>query len=154
MKNMHKIASVSLLLVLFAGVLVMPAAATSSFSEHDGLEVTIEMDKDRYSPGEPITAAITVENTNTETVMIANLEQLIPEGYQLEPDSEVAMTDVEMWPGRVIVLEVTFVGEPAAEAEAVSGFFDKLLYGETMGIPNLLIAVVLAIGFAVFMILT
>ena len=154
MKILNRILPLAVLAAICAALLAIPAAATTSYSEYDGLQVTIEMDKDRYSPGEPITATITVENTTATTMTIANLEQLIPQGYTLESGSEVSMMDVEMWPGRVIVLQVTFTGEPTDEASMTAGFFDKLLYGETLGIPNLLLAVLLTIAFVVFMILT
>lgn len=154
MKILNRILPLAVLAAICAALLAIPVAATTSYSEYDGLQVTIEMDKDRYSPGEPITATITVENTTATTMTIANLEQLIPQGYTLESGSEVSMMDVEMWPGRVIVLQVTFTGEPTAEASMTAGFFDKLLYGETLGIPNLLLAVLLTIAFVVFMILT
>ena len=140
-----------------AGLLVLPAAAT--FVEHEGLEISIEMDKETYEVGEPITATITVTNVSAESITIVNLEQLIPEGYALAEDSDVAMKDVEMMPGRTLVLKVTFVGEPgeeAAEEETVGfeAFLNKVLYGETMGVPNMFIATIVAIAIIVFLILT
>lgn len=154
MKILQRIVSLSLLAVLCLGALVLPAAAASTYMEHEGLEVTVEMDKEQYDTGEPITATITVTNTNAYTVTIANLEQLIPEGYKLADDSVAAMKNIELSPNRTMVLEVTFVGEAAAETAVTEDFFAKLFYGETWGIPNLLIAVVLVIAFILFMLLT
>lgn len=153
MRILQRIVTLSLLAVLCAGMLVLPTAATT-YVEHDGLQVTAEMDKEQYDDGEPITATITVTNTNAETVTIANLEQLIPEGYKLAEDSQAAMKNVELSPDQTIVLKVTFVGETTGEEEGTEDFFAKLFYGETWGIPNLLILVVLVIAFIIFMILT
>lgn len=154
MKQLRKLISIAVLAVLL-GALALPAAA-SSYSEHEGLQVTVEMDKEQYDVGEPMTATITVLNTNAYAVTIVNLEQLIPEGYVLSENSDVSMQNVEMQPGQTITLQVTFEGEPAqsAEGEEYTSFWDKLLYGETWGIPNILLAVVGLIAFGVFMLLT
>lgn len=154
MKILKKLISL-LLLALILGMLILPAAA-SSYSEHEGLQVTVEMDKEQYDVGEPMTATITVVNSNAYAVTIVNLEQLIPEGYVLSENSEVSMQNVEMQPGQTIVLQVTFEGEPVqpGEGEEYTSFWDKLLYGETWGIPNILLAVVGLIAFGIFMLLT
>ena len=88
------------LLIFLLGTLVLPALATA---QYQGLEVSVTMDKETYEPGEPITATITVTNKGSQTVTIANLEQLIPEGYVLSENSDVSMKDVEMVPGRILV---------------------------------------------------
>ena len=156
MRKMRRWMALFLLMLSSAGLLVLPAAAT--FVEHEGLEISIVMDKEQYEAGEPITSTITVPNVSTESITIVNLEQLIPEGYALAEDSQVAMKDVEMMPGRTLVLKVTFVGEPgeAAEEEAVGfeAFLNKVLYGETLGVPNMFIATIVAIAIVVFFILT
>lgn len=123
--------------------------------EDNGLEVTVEMDKEVYSPGEPITATILVENTNGAAVTIASLEQLIPDGYRLVETSESQMTDVELGPYEGITLEVTFVGEEASGEETeTKDFFRNLFTGETLGIPNLLLLFAAAVAIVIFMILT
>ena len=144
-----------LLLVVFAGLLAVPAAA-SEYAEYEGLQVMVNMDKEHYEEGEAITATITVVNTNSQPVTIVNLEQLIPEGYVLAENSEVATKDVQMQPGQTIELKVTFVGEPAdpGEGEGPESFWDKLFYGKTLGVPNLLWVVILVIAVIVFMLLT
>ena len=141
--------------ILCICALILPAAAVSSSMEHEGLEVSVQMDKEQYVDGEPITATIIVENTNLETVTITNLEQLIPEGYQLSDNSKVSEKNVELLPGEVMVLEVTFEREASETAGVMpEDFFGKLLHGETWGLPNLLLIMVAAIAIAVFMILT
>lgn len=155
MNILQKIVSLSLLAVLCAGLLALPAAASSTYVEHEGLQVTVEMDKEQYDDGEPITATITVTNTNSEIVTIANLEQLIPDGYKLAEDSQVALKNVELSPNRTLMLKVTFVGEAAEAGEAASeDFFGNLLTGQTWGLPNLLLIVIAVIAFVIFMMLT
>lgn len=158
MKNLHKTLSLILAALLCAMLLALPAAATTTHMEYNGLEVTVEMDKEEYDFGEPITATITVKNTSAQIITIANLEQLIPEGYRLAEDSKASAQNIELLPGRTTVLEVTFEGDTAAEPaeEGASGwnFLNTLLYGETMGVPNLLLAVLAVIAIAVFMFLT
>lgn len=159
MKRLHRILSLLLLTLLCTALLAMPAAASSTFMEYEGLEVTVEMDKEEYDTGEPITATITVKNTSDQIITIANLEQLIPEGYRLAADSQASAQNIELLPGRTTVLAVTFEGDAAAGEAAEDGgfgwsFLNTLLYGETMGVPNLLIAVLAAIAIAIFMFLT
>lgn len=155
MKSLQRSLAAFLLAVLCAGLLALPASATSTYAEHEGLKITVQMDKEEYGDDEPITATIIVENTNFETVTITNLEQLIPAGYRLSEDSEVAMQDFDLLPSEIVVLEVTFEREnSAAEAALSEDFFDKLLYGETWRIPNVLLIVIAVIAFVIFMLLT
>lgn len=158
MRNLHRIVSMLLLTVLCLGLLALPAAATTTFMEYEGLEVTVEMDKEHYDVGEAITATITVKNTGNEILVIANLEQLIPDGYRLSGESQASARNIELLPGRTAVLEVTFEGESnrvqTGTASEAGGFLDTLLYGETWGVPNILLAVLALIGIVVFFLLT
>ena len=145
----------ALFLCLFP--LALPASATAA--QYQGLEVSVEMDKETYEPGEPITATITVTNTGAESVTIVNLEQMIPEGYVLAEDSDVAMKDVEMHPGRILVLQVTFQGDSSENAaqEAADGpgaFLNTILYGKTGSVPNMFIAVMVVLAIGLFLFLT
>lgn len=152
---LRRVQAALLLLILSITLLALPAAANTMVFENDELEVTIEMDKDVYDAGEPITATITVKNTTSGAVTISSLEQLIPEGYKLSSGSKEAVTNVELRAGGTARLEVTFEKEEKeADAAQQDGFLEKLLYGETLGIPNLLLAVLLVIAFAIFMFLT
>lgn len=153
MKTLCKIFAVLLLTVVMLECFAVPAMASQM--EHEGLEVTVQMDKEIYEEGEPITATITVKNTNPEAVTITNLEQLIPEGYKLAEDSEVNTTDVVLGTGETVTLNVTY-GEPleSVETDPVMGFVDTVIYGETIGIPNVLIAFILIVGLIIFFKLT
>lgn len=152
MKRLRRIALCFLLTVAYANVLALPASA--SYMEHEGLEITIEMDKEVYDAGEPITATITVKNTNSGTSTISNLEQLIPEGYRLSESSEASMKDITLRGGQAIVMNVTFESEIPAEVETTEDFLTKMIEGETWGLPNLLWGVILLMAFAIFMFLT
>jgi len=156
MKPIKILLPVVMIYFLLTGILVRPVLATSTITEYDGLEVSIEMDKEVYDAGEPITATITVKNTTSAIMTIANLEQLIPDGYKLAKNSKASTQNIELLPNRTVVLEVTFEATPTEEgtAAAAESFLDKFLYGETFGIPNLLLAVLLVIAFVVFMLLT
>ena len=155
MKFLQRAWSGCLLLILCMSYLILPAAATSNFMEHEGLEITVQMDKEQYEEYEPITATIVVENKSTEIVTIDNLEQLIPAGYVLSNNSQVSTENVELLPQEIVVLQVTYEQESADDAVAAQeDFFDKLLFGETWGLPNVLLIVLLAIAVTIFMILT
>lgn len=156
MKSLKKITLWILLSVTCFAVLALPVSA--AYMEHEGLEITIEMDQEVYNAGEPITATITVKNTNSGTSTISNLEQLIPDGYRLSESSEASMKNITLRGGQAIVMNVTFVEDTAAqittESETGMDFLTKLTEGKTLGIPNLLWALLLAIGFVIFMLLT
>ena len=155
MKFLQRAWSGCLLLILCMSYLILPAAATSNFMEHEGLEITVQMDKEQYEDYEPITATIVVENKSTEIVTIDNLEQLIPAGYVLSNNSQVSTENVELLPQEIVVLQVTYEQESADDAVAAQeDFFDKLLFGETWGLPNVLLIVLLAIAVTIFMLLT
>ena len=151
MKLFRRLMSVVLLIV---GIMMCPVSAKASApQEYQGLQVTVNTDKETYEEGEAITATITVVNVDSQPVTVVNLEQLIPEGYVLAENSDVSTQNVEIRPGQTIELQVTFEGEPEDTAEGDS-FWDKVLYGETIGIPNLILIVFGVIFFIVFMILT
>ena len=149
LKKLYCLWMVQLLLCALA----LPVAA-SAYAEYAGLQVTVTMDKEEYNPGEPITATLSVLNTNNYTVKVMNLEQLIPEGYRLEESSAASVKNATVAPGETLTLQVCFEEEPVPTAEAEMGFWYRLLNGETLGIPNLLLAVIAVIGFVIFMILT
>ena len=154
MNILKKIVALLVLLFLFSA-LALPSAATSTIAGDEGLEVAVKMDKEQYEDGEPITATITVKNTKLQVVTIDNLEQLIPEGYKLSENSKDSIQNVELAYGQTLELSVTFEKDlPENTAAQQEDFFQKLFTGETMGIPNLLIIMILGIAFAVFMILT
>jgi hypothetical protein len=146
------------IMLVMVGIMLLSvsAKAAETYSEHQGLQVLIKMDKEQYEPNEAITAIITVVNTNAQSVTIANLEQLIPEGYVLAENSQAATKDVTVHPGQSMEMQVTFIGEPAQPAEPgeYTNIWDKIFYGETFGIPNIILVVIAIIAIIVFMALT
>ncbi len=152
MKILKKI-SVIIISAILLGFSVVTAFAAPL--EHDGLEFSMVTDKENYELGETINAVITVKNTNTEPVTIVDLEQIVPEGYKIKEDAETQLTNIELAPGETITLNVTFedATEPSAE-EMAENFFDTVIYGETVGIPNILIAFLLIVGIIIFFKLT
>ena len=139
---------------LVLSILMCPISAKASgYQEYQGLQVTVTTDKETYEEGEQITAIITVVNIDSKSITVVNLEQLIPEGYVLSEDSEVSTQNVEIQPGQSIELQVTFEGEPT-EGEEGGTFWDKVFYGESFGIPNLILMVFGVILFIVYMALT
>lgn len=151
MKNLRKGMSLALLL-LYLLLLTLPAAA-STVSEYEGVQVMVKMNQDYYTDGEQITATVTVINTNANSVTIANVEQLIPEGYVLSEGSDASVRDVELKSGQSLELQVTFEGE-SKEEEGEGSFWDELFYGSTLGVPNVFLIVILIIGIVVFFALT
>lgn len=141
--------------VLACALLLSARAEASSYAEYDGIQVMVQMDQETYKEGEEITAVITVVNTNSRPVTVLNLEQLIPQGYVLAENSDASLENVEISPGQEIVLQVTYTGEPAsASADGNAGFWDRIFYGETWGIPNIILAVIVVIFLIIFMLLT
>ncbi len=149
MKKIQKIFSALLLMLLMLQLFAMPAMASEV--EHDGLDITIVTDKENYELDEDINAVITVKNTNDYAVIVADLEQLVPEGYKIKEKADIQLKDIELQPGETITLDVTFENEtPALSEENIENFLDEIIYGETLKIPNILIVFVLLIGIILF----
>ncbi len=147
---MKKIFSVLLLAILLLHIFALPAMASQSV-EHDGIEIEIVTDKENYELDEDIKAVITVRNTNEQAVIIADLEQLVPEGYKIKESADIQLKDIELAPDETITLNVTLVSEAGVlSGEAAENFFDTIIFGETWGIPNILIVLILIIGVFVF----
>ena len=91
---LRRIYAAVLLLILCTTVLVLPAAANTMVFKSDELEVTIEMDKEVYDAGEPITASLTIKNISSDAVTIKKAEGLVPEGYKLDAASKEALTNL------------------------------------------------------------
>ena len=154
MNRKKRLAAACILLVLCIPMLALSTAATTL--EQQGLQVTMETDKEHYEPGEPITATIMVQNISSSTVTIASLEQLIPQGYVLVENSQAVTENIDLDPNEGFTMQVTFVGEEAAAVEEAEDqdFLTKLVEGKTWGIPNLLLALIAVVAVIIFMVLT
>ena len=138
------------LIILF----IFPVTANASLMENDGLEVTIDTDRENYEEGEAITATITVTNTKDEPVQILNLEQLVPEGYVIEEGSDFE-GEVTLGKGESISINVRYAGEnPIPDENKVEDFLNNLIYGETWVIPNILLVIGGIAAVAIFFKLT
>jgi hypothetical protein len=162
MKRIRAVVTLLLVCFLFAEALVMPARATTTTTTQDGLEVTVEMDKEMYAPGEPITATITLKNTKYKEVTIKNLEQLIPEGFELAEESKAALKNKTLGAKASLKLVVTMQqqeDEPDADGITKIGNFEPpslthIFFGETHGMPHLPFWCVMLVAFLIFMKLT
>lgn len=164
MKQMHAVVTLLLVWILFAGTLVIPARATTTTTTQDGLEVTVEMDKEMYEPGEPITATITLKNTKYKEVTIKNLEQLIPEGFELAEESKVALKNKTLGAKASLKLVVTMQPETETDDENADGIvkignfeppsLTQIFFGETHGMPHFPFWCVMLVAFLIFMKLT
>lgn len=153
MKTMKRLTAVILLCILSMCLWILPAAANTA--EYDGLRVTITTDQEMYLPGEPITATLTVENTNSYPVTIASLEQLIPEGYVLSQESKSALKNVTLGAKKTTTLDVTFEGDPdAPSTDPLVNILETIVNGKTLGIPNLLLVVLGVLAVVVFFLAT
>lgn len=153
MKNMKRLTALMLLGILSMGLWILPAAATTV--EYDGLRITMTTDQEMYLPGEPITATLTVENTNSYPTTIVSLEQLIPEGYVLSAESKSALKNVTLGAKKTTTLEVTFEGDPdAPSTDPLVNILETIVNGKTFGIPNLLLVVLGTLAVIVFFLMT
>lgn len=153
MNFFRKLTVLFLALVLSLSALALPVFATVTSTEHEGLEITVEMDKEQYEADESITATITVKNITKDEITIHSLEQLIPEGYRLAEDSDVSKGEVTLRPGRKLVLTVTMDSEYEPE-EAEPTWWEVLLYGSTWGVRNILLLLIVIVLIVLFFILT
>ena len=153
MKLCKKMSAAMLALLLSLSVLLLPVFATVTSTEHEGLEITIEMDKEQYEADESITATITVKNISKNEITIHSLEQLIPEGYSLAEDSDVSKGEVTLRPGRKVVLTVTMDSEYEPE-EPEPTWWEIILYGSTWGVRNIVLLLIAVALIVLFFILT
>lgn len=164
MKRIRAAVTLLLLWNLFAGMLAMPARATTTTTTQDGLEVTVEMDKEMYEPDEPITATITLKNTKYKEVTIKNLEQLIPEGFVLAEESKVALKNKTLGAKASLKLVVTMQPETDTDEDSADGTMKignfeppsltQVFFGETHGVSHFPFWCVMLVAVLIFMKLT
>ncbi|MBQ3192469.1 MAG: hypothetical protein IJB59_02735 [Oscillospiraceae bacterium] len=167
MKTIQRFWLLLLLLNFCIGLAAPALAVTTTTTTEDGLQVTVEMDKEMYEPDEPITATITLKNTKYTEVTITNLEQLIPEGFELAEESRVALKNKTLGAKASMKLVVTMVrsGEDTQEGAQDAGNVVKIgsfeppslsevFFGETAGVPHFPFWCVLLVVFLIFMKLT
>ena len=100
MKRMKEISA--FLLVLLMSIGLMAVSVSAETMSQDGLQITLTADKESYSQTDPVTATLTVKNTNNFAVTNVSLETMIPEGYKLDGNSEAtAKIDSDDWNKRM-----------------------------------------------------
>ena len=140
----------ALVLLFLLSFLIFAAPVYGMQMENDALEVTVVFDKEVYEEDEPITATIVVKNISSEVAIIKDVEQLVPEGYNLSEDIPKNTEDILLDPADTIELKVTYGEQIEETEESAEDFFDKVIFGESLGIPNILIALVVIIAVVLF----
>ncbi len=162
MKRSLRLLSLLAAVVFCAQLFVLSASATSTTTTtDDGLQVTVEMDKETYEPDEPITATITLKNTKYKEITVNNLEQLIPEGYELAEESKVALKNKTLGAKASVKLTVTMHKAPEESQDGTQkiGTFEpptltEVFFGETAGVKHFPFWCVFVIAVLIFYKLT
>ena len=94
MKKLQKITMLFLVLVMWVVAAFSVSAATQV---KDGLDITVQTDKQKYETNEKITAWITVKNTNNFGVDNISVECVIPAGYKAESDASLTIPTLASW---------------------------------------------------------
>ena len=106
MKLMKKFSAFILLMLMSINMLVLPVMAASI--TQDGLEVTWTSEKKEYTKDENVAVTLTVTNTNGVAVTNVSLESLIPEGYQLQKNSQAEKVVKQLDAGETVSLDVVY----------------------------------------------
>lgn len=119
MKRMKKFSA--FLLVLLMSIGLMAVSVSAETMSQDGLQVTLTADKESYSQTDPVTATLTVKNTNDFTVTNVSLETMIPEGYKLDGNSEATAQIASLNAGESYELTITYIPDKTVSGGAGSG---------------------------------
>ena len=121
MKKAKKTLAFLFAMILCIGMMTMNVSAAST--EQDGLEVSLTTDKSEYSQDDPITATLSVTNTNDAAVSNVSLENMIPEGYSLAEGSEAEKQVESLDAGETVTMSVTYIADSSdgGDAENPSG---------------------------------
>ena len=97
---------------------LLPVYAESNIQ--DGVQITIQTDKESYSQGENITATVTVTNTNNYAIKNVTPTITVPDGYQLS-SSEGDGTISELAANGTVTMTQVFVPKPIASFNTADG---------------------------------
>ena len=117
MKKLSKYLCFLMVFVLWISATISVSAATPV--QQDGLEITMETDKQQYEASDKITATITVKNTNSFGVNNVSLECVVPEGYAAEGDS--TLTIATLASNETKTLQVVLAPDTQEEGGGESG---------------------------------
>jgi len=135
MKNSQKVLSLFLVLVIWITAVISVNAATQT---KDGLDITVQTDKQKYEEDETITAQITVKNTNSFGVDNVSVECAIPSGYRAEGNSTLTIPTLASLEEKTL----TVVLIPIAGSGPVTGDGSKVLLWSSAAILAGVVAVV------------
>lgn len=136
--------------VCLLAVPILPVDARASTTVVDGVEVTIRTNQEEYADDEAISVTIQVTNTTENKVTIENLEQMVPQGYTLSENSMSSLTKFDLAAGETRELTVEMLPIQETEPEETVDALEKVLDGETMGIPNVILILVMFLFIAIF----
>ncbi len=106
--------------MLLTFIVLFSMTVFAAESTRDGIEVSFITDKAAYSSDETITATLTVTNTNNYAVTNVSLENLIPNGYRIDPNSEnVKQVDI-LNGNESVTLTIAFIPDIASAADDTS----------------------------------
>ena len=106
MRELKKFVVLFLVCMFCIGMLKVPVNAASEVQ--DGLEVTLNTEKDRYDKGESIAVTLKVTNTGTETITGILLENVVPDGYKPADNSELSRVINALNAGESVELTVVY----------------------------------------------
>ena len=105
MKKFKKKLIMFLVLVLWVTTVIPVCAATQT---QDGVEITLNTDKQKYDSDEEITVSVTAKNTNNWAVEDVSVECVIPKGYEAEGDVSLTVPELKGY-GDTATLTVVLV---------------------------------------------
>ena len=106
MKVIKKLTAAAVCMTLMMGAVGIQASAATV--TQDGLNASLTTDKTEYKKDEPITATLTVENTSGTSVKDVNLENIVPEGYELAKDYSLTKSVDELKSNDKVELTVVY----------------------------------------------
>lgn len=117
MKGLRKTLVFLTTVFLMVVLTVVPGFAASA--TQDGITATLTTDKNQYESGEKIRTTVTVTNNNTYAVKDVTLEELLPDGYQLDGETSVSTKNIgSLEAGDSISLDVILTEkDPGVEQE-------------------------------------
>lgn len=107
MRVIEKVAPILTSLALSLSWLTLPTYADTI--NQDGLEISLDTDRESYSADEEIVAKLTVTNNNADNITDVILENIVPDGYVLANGTEAIKSIAELGKGETVSLEVVYV---------------------------------------------
>ncbi|MBR4026589.1 MAG: M4 family metallopeptidase [Lachnospiraceae bacterium] len=108
---MNKIKKVLIVFTMIVLVSVSNHSFLAATVSQDGLEVTLSTDKAEYHKNEQIIVTLTVKNTNDFSITDLSLENLVPEGYKLAENNDIAKQVESLGAGETVSLTVTYIAD-------------------------------------------